>query len=614
MLNGSNLWTFFVVGIGWLVTSHGLAQQDEQPIPEIKRYSTDDTTIAGSCPRISPNGRFVAIRRYVPEERLIRGGPDPFAESYRRDVWVYDLESKTEKLLSKNCADFRWMPNDKLELSTLQIVDPSTGKKLEDVPKSTKVRFSSRDKLKIGNDAIVQLNDSVVGDILSSHKGASWLSPDSRFVAFDFLFPRRGNVPIHRIGVADVGQGNSIYVGESAYCHYNWGYQAQQMLQCLTNPWSSDSKHFVFVSGRGDGEADLYICNSSGSKVMRMTDDGDCKWSPVFDPTNRRLAYFAGTWGGENGTIKDVHVRVLDIYTGAEHRLAPEDAEGYGHAIAWGTDGEFILHDWYQGERVLDLNRDCKIFRVNLPKSQPVSEGSNINSIPDKSLEDRVVAALKSDSGTMVSWGVERANQVSVEPIQEAILEALPKWFPVEHPCASEMLMTLIRIDAQGSAPALQKMILLKPSEGKVPGNSQSNATCIAIGALVDWETRSAKDDLRKYLLIFPDDQAAVYATAALVAFGDDRRWHELSAYSKSTDKWFRSRLIRTLKWKQLREPRGTNILIDLLSDDECLYLSIDGDTNVGDEAYNALKEVTGEDFGREPAKWRTWFDTTNKK
>src|SRR5262249_2621515 len=156
-----------------------------------------------------------------------------------------------------------------------------------------------------------------------------------------------------------------------------------------------------------------------------------------------------------------------------------------------------------------------------------------------------------------------------------------------ESPCAVEMVVALTRLDAREAAPVFRQGILIEPEQVPIPKwvpenlrrpvrlNYQPNAVCGAIAALMEWNVKASVVELRTYLKRFPDSEPAVYATGALAAFGEEDRWAPLASYAKSPDKEIRSRLAAVLAW--VRDPRAVDILLDLVSDHERLYFSVDG-------------------------------------
>ena len=604
-----------------------VADAQQQESPRVKPYPMGTVTFAGACPRISPNGRFVAIRRHVREEEpLIRGGPrDPKYIPIRNDLWILDLKSQEEFLLREDCPQHNWLADDAIAVSPSEVLDPRTGVQLSEGPRPARVTANGTAlTYSTGRSDPIEcsLNHPIVSDILSSEKGPIWISPRGTHVAFDLLFARSGAVPLRRIGIANLQSKQVLFVGESAYCHYNWGYQAQQRFRCDTDPWSRDGSYFAFVSGRGDGETDIFLATSDGEHVFRLTNDGECKWSPVFDSTGRRLAYFAAGWGGEDGTLRDVHIRILDIYTGEEQRMAPENDPGWGLVLAWSPDGSELYHDWNRGDspRYRDLN--ARIFRINFPQSQPVPEGSTIRSVPAVSLEDQVIKALNSGISTRLNWGTIQSYQVPTDRVRQALCQALPVWMPRDYPCAGDIVVALKSMDARESASVIGQAILLPPEPFGIPAilppeerkeywePYRTDALCESIATLLEWNLQGSAAHLREYLARFPDSEPAVYATGALAACGEPERWQQLTDYARNSNKEIRWRLAEILGL--VRDPRSVDLLIDLIGDDEVVSMSTGDETQVGDLAAKSLTQLTGQTFGRAPAEWRNWWAHQN--
>jgi hypothetical protein len=567
-------------------------------------------SFVGGCPSLSPNGRLVAVRRYVPIDLSISNFDG--SNAMREDLWIRDLKTGKERLIREDCRALEWLDDNAVALDSNEVIEPNTSGARRPKPERRRAVASSN-TLSFGalngTSRQIPLGHMIVGDIISKEKGFLWVSPGGSHVAFDLLFLRRGDVPIGRIGVAQVDTAKVTYVGELAYCHYNWGYQAQERCKCKTDPWTRSGSGFAFVSGRGDGEAILNFATATGSQVLRLADDESCKWSPVFDPTGSRLAYFAAEWGGETGTLLHGHVRVLDLYTGAEQRFAPAGIVGSGLAIAWSRDGSELIHDWYPGTSPFEHEGTARTYRVKMTKSKPVPSAAVIKAIPVPSQEDELVAAILSKSSARVSWGIKHATDAPTQRVKTAMCTALSGWFPREVPCAGEIVHFLTRINSNEAIPLFRKAILIQPEPIAVKDyrpQYQPNAVCEAIAALMKWRVRAAAAELHVYLQRFPDSEPAVYAIGALAAFGEQDRWRQLATLQQSRDKEIRSRL--TVVLSMVRDPRSVDILLDMVDDHERLYISVQGETQVGDKAVDSLKKLTSHDFGRDVKAWRAWW------
>ena len=601
------------------------ARRAEAQPPKVEFYPKETEYFEGACPLLSPNGRLVALRRYVPEQKVFATFRNP--NPMREDVWIRDLRTGEERLLCKESRPLEWLGDDALMLASNQIIDPFTG--ITRVPVSQFPRtLAVADTLTLlAADAKTirfALGHTIVSDLTSQEKGMMWVSPKKNHVSFDLLFSRSGNIPLRRIGVAQVATTRIVYVGESAYCHYNWGYHAQERSGCKSNPWAPDESRFAFVAGRGDGEANLYLASADGSQVWRLTNDESCKWSPVFDATGRRIAYFAARWGGQDGSLLDGQVRVLDIYTGEQRRFAPTTAPGLGLSLSWAADGSELIHDWHPGKMLDERSGTPRTYRVKLSKSQRIPPGAVVKVIPSLSKEDEVVTAILSKSSVKVSWGVEHVGDAPTQRVKAALRTALPIWFPRDLPCAGEIVGVLTSLGASEAVPAFRQAVLILPEPTRIPDGTpddvrkqyrlqyQQNAVCEVIAALVKWNVKASAVELRTYLKRFPDSEPAVYATGALASFGEEDRWVQLAAYAKSSDKEIRSRLTAVLSL--VHDPRAVDVLLELVNDHERLYTSVEGETQVGDEAQNSLRKLTGQRIGRDLGAWREWWTKQGRR
>jgi HEAT repeat protein len=97
---------------------------------------------------------------------------------------------------------------------------------------------------------------------------------------------------------------------------------------------------------------------------------------------------------------------------------------------------------------------------------------------------------------------------------------------------------------------------------------------------------------------------SGVDAAGALVILGKDTAWNDLRHFATSKHKDVRIELIDLLP--ELRDPRSVDLLIGLVKDTEEHHLYRGG--QLGDAAAASLKKLTGENFGRDAARWAAWW------
>jgi Tol biopolymer transport system component len=115
-------------------------------------------------------------------------------------------------------------------------------------------------------------------------------------------------------------------------------------LDAITSPtWSPDGLQIVF-SGEAGGQSDLYLCESDGSGLVRLTNDGHADKQPRFSPDGTRLAFITDRGEGtdfERLVFARYRVAVFDLATRAIRELPGMD--GKNISPHWSADGREIV-------------------------------------------------------------------------------------------------------------------------------------------------------------------------------------------------------------------------------------------------------------------------------
>jgi len=324
-----------------------------------------------SVPFLSTSGRRLSFKRYVldPNRMDLRGNLVP-----RPDVWVRDLKDGSEERVVANANSVGWLSDSILKLKDGRLIDvqtklaPDTTAKLPERLQVKNLQWAPNGKafvylpavesslkrhpyrkLYVVQESLVVKPLDLGTSVNTDANGFLSYSPDGNRVAFHLLFFRDGEVPIRRIGTVGVTNGEVRFVGVGEYCHYNWGLQQSEQMCSAPNPWDPKGEHFLFVTGTGNGNSELYISNADSSEAIRLTEDGLCKWAPAFDPTGRRVAFCSAEWGGMNGSLHNACIRILNLTTGEEQKIVT-GSKGQCNTLAWTPDGSRLIFDWIDGK------------------------------------------------------------------------------------------------------------------------------------------------------------------------------------------------------------------------------------------------------------------------
>lgn len=579
----------------------------------------------GSHPVPSPSGKALACVRWVqdPDQFDLRGN-----RVWSSEAWIRDRESNRERRLARGDRALGWRDEKTILLGTGTFVDAGTGKavsqgarlppglrtknvrwspdgeQLVSVPDRMFYRVNSQLKPPVDVDGGLCWIDGkggarvlALGHTIDSDCSGflSW-SPDGKRLAFDLLFFLRGQLPLRRIGVVEFAAGTTVFVGTAAGGHQNWGHWRAERSGYAQDLWDGKGERFVFITGRGKGEAEVSIAKADGSDVVRLTDDGQCKWCPVLDPAGRRVAFAAARWGGEDESLLGGHIRVLDLLTGQEERFQPQST-GECSTLTWSPDGTRLFYDWSEEGSPSTLYEAALTPAVKMPEDAPL-----VGKKPG-SRKEEVLKALGSENAAVLVWGIEAARDMKSPEVIAALRTALDERLGKgRSDSVREILMTLVALDVREAVPQVMQALELKDEATQ----------CRAILVIDQWKVEGAKDRLLRIVKETPEKRPAVYAASALASLGHGGAWEELRRYAGSKSKETRGDVASLLGG--IPDGRSVEILISLVADRERLYWDYTGEVQVGDHAEHALAVLTGETFSRDAARWAAWWKQKDGK
>jgi hypothetical protein len=227
-------------------------------------------------PAWSPDGRHLAVAVFPP-----RTGP--------RELWVANADGSNAKKLAEadNISQPSWSP------------DGSRLAYAADTQAGSAVHIVDLD----GS------NDRIVGEVVQGEDYFSaTFSPDGTQILFD----RGTDAGFGIFVMADDGANPTrLSRGESDY----------------DPAWSPSGLQIAFTRQEKGAESDIFVMNSDGSAVRRLTDgpSGDTNLYPAFSPDGTAIAFVSGKTGGPGGLV------VMDADGGSPRTIVDQGVLG----IAW---------------------------------------------------------------------------------------------------------------------------------------------------------------------------------------------------------------------------------------------------------------------------------------
>ena len=137
--------------------------------------------------------------------------------------------------------------------------------------------------------------------------GGCSLSPDNSLIAFDFYGLRyKGIFLMNRFGRL-----------------LNWLCEDNDEWSSGDPVFSPDGKHIAFFRGKHDGPWHIYMMNSDGTNIRRVTSGTQVDWRPVFSKDGQRIYFIRhkGLAGSEGVIFYSGDIFCVDVNTGIEKRL-----------------------------------------------------------------------------------------------------------------------------------------------------------------------------------------------------------------------------------------------------------------------------------------------------
>lgn len=263
-------------------------------------------------PRISPDGRYVAVRRDA-------GVPVPEGLSYTFGLWVYDTESGETRPVYEDSdqppAGFDWKPGSHL-LAYGVGSDPNY----------FTLRGSKPDPALTTGIFAVDLDTGETSLLVAPENGYSLLlpawSPDGRFLSFDELVYMEGRGPF-------------AYYDFAAQGYFPWNETLGEY------DWSPDGEQLVYdrLSYAPGGTERIFRRARQGGVEEQLSPERERGYAflPVYSPDGLQIAYLVNKAGPEY--MQDTLV-VQELATGEVRELG--DYESVWH-LEWSGDGKVLI-------------------------------------------------------------------------------------------------------------------------------------------------------------------------------------------------------------------------------------------------------------------------------
>ena len=182
----------------------------------------------------------------------------------------------------------------------------------------------------------------------------------------------------------------------------------------LSPAWSPDNRTLAFSSSRS-GDPEIYLSNSDGGDLRRITNFRGPDVSPVFNPrTGAQIAWISGRTG-----LPQLYY--MNVDGSGVQRLTDG---GYATAPSWSPNGQFIAYAWNRKYGPgAPGGQDIYVIEVATGKWIQLTHGSGLCDFPSWSPDGRHIVFANSPSGrdrdmrieTMLADGTDRHTLTTPE-------------------------------------------------------------------------------------------------------------------------------------------------------------------------------------------------------
>jgi len=115
-----------------------------------------------------------------------------------------------------------------------------------------------------------------------------------------------------------------------------------------------------FTSGQFEGNDEIYVINTDGSDMRRLTQDKRFDWFPSWSPDGRWLAFNSERFGGQE-------LMIANPTSGDQIRITVAELT-FEQDPTWSPDGAGLA---YQGKMKIDDNGELMVDEISVGKKRP---------------------------------------------------------------------------------------------------------------------------------------------------------------------------------------------------------------------------------------------------
>jgi TolB protein len=187
----------------------------------------------------------------------------------------------------------------------------------------------------------------------------------------------------------------------------------------LSPAWSSDGAKLAFSSDRTGGDSEIYTTDASGGEVHRLTNFHGPDVSPVWNPkTNAQIAWVSGRTG-----LPQIYIMDSD---GANVQRMTDG--GYATSPSWSPNGQFLAFSWNRKYGPgAPGGQDIYIMDVASRRWIQLTHDAGRNDFPSWAPDGRHLVYQRDGAGGTQVWSM-LADGTEQQQLTHGSAASMPNW------------------------------------------------------------------------------------------------------------------------------------------------------------------------------------------